>query len=84
VVTYQAGWLMPDDAERNLPADLEAAAIAMIKAARFIRDRDPTLRKESFLQRDYEYEVFEDKTGAGFFVGAVKATLDRYRPIMVG
>jgi hypothetical protein len=45
VVTYIAGWLLPDSGSRNLPADIEAAAISLIKTARSARTRDPMAKR---------------------------------------
>lgn len=85
VITYVAGWLLPNDTGRNLPYDLEDAAISMIRASRFSRDRDPALKSESFVQRLYEYELF---AGAATTGGSVPpdamAALNRYRNIHFG
>ena len=46
VVAYTAGWLLPNDASRNLPADIERAAVLAVKAAYFSRSRDPFVKAE--------------------------------------
>lgn len=45
-VTYTAGWLLPGETGRNLPHDIEAAALALIKAGRAGRGRDPLVKSE--------------------------------------
>lgn len=84
VVTYVAGWLLPNDTGRNLPYDLEDAVISMIKASRFGRDRDPAIKSESMLQRTYEYELFAGTTAGGPVPADAMATLNRYRNIHLG
>ena len=45
-VIHQAGWNLPDDANRDLPEDVELAAILVMKDAWYSRNRDPALRQE--------------------------------------
>lgn len=47
VVEYQAGYLLPGTAGRTLPHDIERAAILLVRAAYFSRDRDPSVRTET-------------------------------------
>ncbi len=47
LVTYTAGYLLPNDASRTLPADVERAVILMIKAAYCSRTRDPLIKSEN-------------------------------------
>lgn len=56
VVTYTAGWVLPGTAGRDLPEDIEDAAIRLIKAARSARTRDPLVKAEDVpgvLRTDY-------------------------------
>ena len=46
IVTYQAGYVLPGFAGRNLPADIERAAIMMVVASYTSRGRDPLLKHE--------------------------------------
>ena len=47
VVTYTAGWLLPGQSGRNLPPDIESAAIGLVKTAMFSRKRDPNIKQEN-------------------------------------
>jgi hypothetical protein len=47
VVSYTAGYLLPGQSGRDLPADVERAARLMVTAAYLARGRDPMLRSES-------------------------------------
>jgi hypothetical protein len=46
-VTYTAGWLLPGQEGRDLPANIEQACLTMIAARYGARGRDPMLRSES-------------------------------------
>lgn len=46
VVEYQAGYVLPGDDGRDLPADIERAAVMLVKAEWFARDRDPLVKTE--------------------------------------
>lgn len=46
-VTYQGGYVLPEAAERTLPADVEQACLTMVAAQYSGRGRDPMLRSES-------------------------------------
>jgi hypothetical protein len=72
-VVYQAGY--PD-----IPDDLEDAALQLVKARYFARNRDPLLRTEN-IPGAYEATWFFD-TGPGSngqFPPSVEAIIDRYR-----
>lgn len=87
VVTYVAGWLLPDQDGRNLPEDIEQAAIAEMKAVRFNRSRDPALKSENILESLYSYELFgPDKQGTqGVLVSPEAASLlQPYKDILIG
>ena len=45
-ITYVAGWLLPGDSGRNLPWDIEDAAVRLVKTARSSRTRDPLTKSE--------------------------------------
>lgn len=83
VVTYVAGWLMPDDDGRTLPQDIEDAAIALIKAARFNRTRDPLLRSENILESLYSYTLFAPSDKDGVMPADVAALLEPYRNVTI-
>lgn len=46
-VDYTAGYLMPGEVDRDLPADLEEIAIDFIQASLVWKRRDPTLKSRS-------------------------------------
>lgn len=46
VVTYVAGWKLPGEDGRNLPAPIERAAIDLVKLMRFSRKRDAMVKAE--------------------------------------
>ena len=46
VVTYVAGYKLPGEVGRNLPHDIEAAVLEVIKAHRSSRTRDPLIKAE--------------------------------------
>lgn len=43
VITYTAGWKLPGDPDRDLPADIEDACLSLVRSAWFARARDPNL-----------------------------------------
>lgn len=47
VVTYDAGWLMPGVNRRNLPAEIEDAAISLVEIAWFSRGQNPLVKSET-------------------------------------
>lgn len=85
VVTFKAGWLLPDKGDdRTLPYDIERAVIDLVKLARSARTRDPMLKAIEVVDIDRkEYWV----GGVGGASGSgnsglppdIAATLDRYR-----
>jgi len=84
VITYTAGWLLPGDAGRNLPFEIEDAVIKLIKAERFARKRDPALRAEdvSGIGRQ-EYQIGGALGGAAI-PPDIAAQLDQYRNVTTG
>jgi hypothetical protein len=79
VVTYVAGWALPDDDDRTLPFDIEDAAIELVKANRFGRARDPLLRSENILESLYSYSLFAPGDTPDVFPPSVTAKLAPYR-----
>ncbi|TWB19203.1 head-tail connector protein [Nitrospirillum bahiense] len=47
VANYTAGYLLPEDAGRDLPEDIERAAVLLVKSAYFSRTRDPLVKSET-------------------------------------
>lgn len=47
VITYVCGWLLPDEAGRTLPEDIERACIETVKGRYLARTRDPSIKSES-------------------------------------
>ncbi|MBN9241906.1 MAG: phage head-tail connector protein [Mesorhizobium sp.] len=47
VIEYRAGFVLPNDPGRTLPADIERAALSLVKAGWFARSRDPLIRSET-------------------------------------
>lgn len=83
IVTYVAGWLLPADANRDLPADIEDAVIALLKASWFARRRDPALVSES-IPGIREYRIGTTWHGADALPSDVAMRLDRYRNYVAG
>lgn len=46
-IEYSGGYLLPGDEARDLPEDIERAALMLIKADWYARERDPSLRSET-------------------------------------
>lgn len=46
VVVYAAGYLLPGEASRDLPAAIEAATVELVQSYWLSRGRDPTIRQE--------------------------------------
>ncbi len=85
MVTYTAGWIMPGVGDsRTLPRTIEAAAFLIIKSARVNRGRDAQMKRESFGQRAYEYEIFQDTSGSAGIPAEARTYLDRYRKAQLG
>lgn len=82
-VEYTAGWLLPGDSGRNLPVEIEDAAIALIKANRFSRSRDPLLKSENILEGLYGYSLFDPRDGSAGLPPEVSSKIDRFRNVFV-
>lgn len=46
VAVYVAGYLLPDNVSPTLPSEIEDATIALVKAMRHARERDPLLKSD--------------------------------------
>jgi hypothetical protein len=75
VVQYDAGYILPDAANRTLPQAIERATIALVKAAWFARQRDPMVREEDV--RDILDTTYWPRTGA--LPADVEGLLSAYR-----
>lgn len=86
VFTYVAGWLLPEDGtNRNLPQDIEDAAIAAIAASNSMRGRDPMLRSETVVGvGSQEYAVSGPGEGSTALPYSATSLLDRHRRYYIG
>lgn len=76
-VLYSTGWTLPGDPARDLPADVEAACLALIAAAWHARGRDPGVVSEGLNGASVRY-----REGAGAGVPAeVAEMLAPYRAV---
>ncbi|HEV7455917.1 MAG TPA: hypothetical protein VGN96_04010 [Roseococcus sp.] len=78
VVTYTAGYLLPGQAGRDLPADVERAARLLVTAAYEARGRDPMLRSES-VQGVGAVSYLDPRAGAEDMPPQAAALLSPYR-----
>lgn len=78
-VEYTAGWLLPGQVGRNLPGDIEQAAIDLVARAYHARGRDPALRSHE--SPDVESLAWFDagRTSVGGLPVEIAGTLARYR-----
>lgn len=85
VATYVAGWLLPEDTGRNLPEDIEDAAIAAVSASQSMRSRDPLLKAESVVGvGSMDYAVGGSGDWSGGLPPSATMLLDSYRRIAFG
>lgn len=84
-IVYQAGYLLPGQDGRDLPYDIEDAALSMMKSARASRTRDPLVKSlEVYDVESVSYWV--GSTGSNSSGGLppdIAAKLDPYRQIFV-
>lgn len=80
VVTFVAGYKLPDQIGRNLPADVESACLILVKHRWFGRQRDPLIKAQTIPQ------VIETQYWVGGIAGTdgdispeVSGLLDPYR-----
>lgn len=79
VVAYEAGYRLPGEAGRTLPADIERAVLDMVKAAWTGRTRDTTIQQES-VPGVYSVTYSTDAaSAAGTLSPSVRDLLDPYR-----
>jgi hypothetical protein len=74
IVEYTAGYIMPDETERNFPYDLEQAVFEMISDK--LTNTDPNV--SSIKVGDYSVS-YRDSSGSGALSSSVQAVIDRYR-----
>lgn len=79
-VAYTAGWLLPGEAGRDLPADVEHAAVLLVSRWWHARARDPLERSTSV----DGVASTSHWTGAPAFTPEVAALLDGHRLPAVG
>jgi hypothetical protein len=83
-----AGWLLPDDANRNLPQDIEDAVIDEIASSASQRSRDAMLKSESVVGvGSFDYFQFGG-SGSGSVSGSIvsekaRAKLDPYKHVVI-
>lgn len=83
-VEYSAGWLLPGQDGRDLPADIEAAAVALVRRAYHAAGRDPVLKGMDIGSGAVKLDWFiPSPTGEPMPVEVVPV-VDRYRVISVG
>lgn len=78
IIVYVAGWTLPPVDNPTLPADVEDAAIRMIKARWFSRDRDPVLKSEDIAGVGKE-EYWISNAAEGAMTPDITDILDNYR-----
>jgi uncharacterized phiE125 gp8 family phage protein len=77
-VTYTAGYLLPGEAGRDLPADVERAARLLVVSAYLARGRDPSLRSVNV--QGVAAESYQDaRAGNGGLPAVVAEMLAPYR-----
>lgn len=77
VVNYTAGFVLPGNSNPTLPADVEAAAIDLVRLAWQGRSRNPSIRSESV---DNVYSVtYASSDSGGLLTQDVTGRLNRYR-----
>lgn len=65
VITYSAGYVLPGEAGRTLPHDIERAALLLIRYGWLAQSRDPSIRSET-----------EDGVGATTYFNALGTAAD--------
>jgi len=83
VVTYAAGYVLPGAAGRDLPADIEAACLALVRLAYHRRGADPLLKAATLGETKLDF--YSAPLGAEDGVPAeVGGMLFRHRAVWVG
>lgn len=84
VATYTAGYILPGEASRTLPEDVERAAILLVRSWWFERDRDPLVKAEETADVGRTEYWVGSPSGGGTLPPDVEALLTPYRQVMVG
>lgn len=79
VVSFTAGWLLPDKTGRNLPYDIEKAVIDLVKGARAARLRDPLLKEVEVVDVSRKVYWVGGTPGGSTLPPEIAATLDKWR-----
>lgn len=79
VVSFTAGWLLPDQGSRNLPYDIEKAVIDLVKMARAARLRDPLLKEVEVVDISRKVYWVGGTPGSSTLPPEIAATLDPWR-----
>lgn len=79
-VEYAGGWLLPGDPARDLPADIEAACLALVRRAYHQTGRDPALKGLDVGSLKLDWFI----PGGDPMPVDVVPVVDRYRIILVG
>jgi hypothetical protein len=83
VVTFSAGWILPGQQGRTLPAEIEGAVVDLIKMARSARTRDPTVKSENVHGVD-SVEYWVGGIGEGELPETIASKLERYKYRVLG
>lgn len=83
-VIFTAGYVLPDDGNATLPAEISGAAVELIRAAKFNATRDPALRSEDILSGLYSYTLFDPMKADTALPASVSDVLDKYRNRTIG
>lgn len=81
VVEYSAGYVLPGAEGRDLPEDIEAAVVALVRRAYHQLGRDPLLRTLDL--QSVKLDWFVPTSGDGM-PPEVAAVIDRYRQPIIG
>lgn len=82
VVSYTAGYLLPGDAGRTLPAEVEGACIALVSLAYHQKGRDPLVKSATLGQTALSY--WSGGNGEDGMPADVAPILMRYRQMAMG
>ncbi len=81
-VQYTGGYILPEQANRTLPHDVQRACILMVSAAYLAKGRDPMLRSES-AQDVGQVSYLDPRTGMEAMPPQAAALLQPYRVLTV-
>jgi hypothetical protein len=80
-ISYSAGYILPSDAGRNLPQDIQRACVLMVTAQYNARGRDPMIRSES-AQDVGQATYLDPREGMESMPPQVAALLYNYRSVL--